>query len=100
MAEGTVAVYQSFMVRKELEIRRYLSKGLIYLIPAAVMFIGIKYLEKIIDASDLIIVIIDIIAGGSIYLLLSMACMIIIKDPLISELSVRIDNRKEVRERE
>lgn len=93
MAEGTVAVYQSFMVRKELEIRRYLSKGLIYLIPAAVMFIGIKYLEKIIDASDLIIVIIDIIAGGSIYLLLSMACMIIIKDPLISELSVRIDNR-------
>lgn len=93
MAEGTVAVYQSFMVRKELEIRRYLSKGLIYLIPAAVMFIGIKYLEKIIDASDLIIVIIDIIAGGSIYLLLSMACMIIIKYPLISELSVRIDNR-------
>ncbi len=100
MAEGTVAVYQSFMVRKELEIRQYLSKGLIYLIPAAVMFIGIKYLEKIIDASDLIIVIIDIIAGGSIYLLLSMACMIIIKDPLISELSVRIDNRKEVRGRE
>ena len=93
MAEGTVAVYQSFMVRKELEIRRYLSKGLIYLIPAAVMFIGIKYLERIIDASDLIILIIDIIAGGSIYLLLSMACMIIIKDPLISELSVRIDNR-------
>ena len=49
LSEAIVALYQTLSVRKELDIRGYLSKALLYIIPGMVMYFVILIIINTID---------------------------------------------------
>ena len=71
-AEATVAIYQIFMLRKELPLVKTIIKGWIFFVIGFIMFIAIYFLNIYIARYDYIItLIIDIVVGIIIYLLFS-----------------------------
>lgn len=81
-AEATVCVYQSIMVRKELNIKVYIKRSTFYIIPGSIMFIVIRLLEKLLGQS-IITGIIQIIVGGSLYIILCVIYMIVLKNEIV-----------------
>lgn len=74
LAELSVMIYQTYVVRKELEISLYLKNGIFYLLAGIVMFITIRLSVKIFTIqSNLILILFEICLGGMCYLL---SCMI------------------------
>ena len=69
-AEASVALYQTFKVRKELEITKYFINSFIYIIPSVFMYFCIISLKNMTE-SPLINLIIQILFGGGIYVILS-----------------------------
>lgn len=69
-AEATVAIYQTVKVRNELEIRKYLINTMIYIGPAIIMYI-VGNLISLKISSAIGVICIQIILGGSIYLVLT-----------------------------
>lgn len=81
-AEATVCVYQSIMVRKELNIKVYIKRSIFYIIPGSIMCIVIRLLEKLLGQS-IITGIIQIIVGGSLYIILCVIYMIVLKNEIV-----------------
>lgn len=81
-AEGSVAVYQTIMVRKELNIIGYIWKSTFFIIPGLIMCLVIKYLGNLLGQSVLT-GIIQIVLGGAIYCIVSAIYLYAIKDELI-----------------
>lgn len=81
-AEGTVSIYQTIMLKNELDIRDYLKKSSIYIIPGLIMCMSIYYIS--INMKDNIITgIMQVIIGALIYIIFVVIGKIIIKDKLI-----------------
>lgn len=100
LAEASVAIYQTIMVRKYLEINIYLKKSIVYLFPAIVMFLCIRSMQNLF-VKPVLTAIIQIIAGGSIYCLLVFIYMYITKNYLLISLlnnlkSIKLPKQSEV----
>lgn len=65
-AEAVVSIYQTFVVRKELDINKYLINTIFYFIPGGIMFLIIKLMLKVLSY-NLITLILVIIIGAFIY---------------------------------
>lgn len=81
-AEASVCIYQSVMVRKELNIGSYLKKVLFYMVPGIIMCVVIRILGNTLGIS-IVTGIIQIIVGGTIYVVLCLIYMILIKNELV-----------------
>ena len=80
-AEASVCIYQSIMIKKELNISLYLRKVLLYIVPGAIMCIVIRILGNELGQS-ILTGIIQIVVGGTLYIVLSLIYMIIIKNEI------------------
>lgn len=80
-AEASVAIYQTFKVRKELDIAKYFINSLIYIIPAICMYLCI-YLLKDFTESTIITLIVQIIIGGCVYVILTIILLCIVDKDL------------------
>lgn len=81
-AEASVAIFQTIMIRNELDIKNLLKKTVFYLIPGLIMCIVIRYIGEYMDQS-ILTGLIQIFIGGFIYCLISLGYMIIIKNELV-----------------
>lgn len=88
-AEGVVAIYQTIMIRKELDILNYIQKTIYYIIPGIVMCTSVRLIGKNLGVS-LLTGIIQIVVGGFIYVLLSCIYMIITKNELVINIGGKI----------
>ena len=70
LAESSVAIYQTFKVRKELDVFKYFMNSCIYIIPAICMYFCIISIKNI-TGNIVLNLLIQIILGGSIYVILS-----------------------------
>ena len=77
LAEATVSIYQTLMIRKELKIKRYLKDIIIFMIAGIFMFRTIKYLGYILGSS-LLVGIIQIFIGGIVYFVVNIIAIITI----------------------
>ena len=69
-AEAIVAVYQTFKVRKEINIAKYLVNSCIYIVPAICMYLCIISLRS--TTQNIVLdLLIKIITGGTIYIIFS-----------------------------
>lgn len=68
-AEMTVCVFQTFKVRKELNIRSYLKKSVLFIIIGIIMYVIVLQVPFV--NNNIITIIIKVIVGGLIYLSLS-----------------------------
>lgn len=93
LAEASVAIYQTIMVRKYLEINIYFKKSIVYLIPAIIMLLCIRSMQDLF-VKPILTAIIQIIAGGSIYCLLVFLYMIISKNYLLMSLLNNLKSMK------
>ena len=87
-AEVTVCIYQTMMIRYELDIKNYLKRSIFYIVPGIIMFIIIKYIGKLMGIS-ILTAIIEIILGGSIYCIISLVYMFVIQSYLIKNIRNR-----------
>ena len=91
IAEFTVAAVQFYYVRDMVKIRKVLKLSLNYLISAIIMFLIVYAIGKIENIDSLIMIIIQAISGGAIYLIMLLllkdefCCMI--KDKIFSRFS-------------
>lgn len=69
-AEASVALYQTFKVRKELDITKYFKNSCIYIIPAICMYFCIISVKNVTGNTGLNLII-QIILGGGIYVIFS-----------------------------
>lgn len=81
-AEGVVALYQTFMVRNELDIKSYFAKVIFYFIPGIIMCLIVRFIGLRMNIS-IVTGVIQIIAGGFIYILISLVYLILIKNEII-----------------
>lgn len=85
LAEISVAVYQTIMVRKELEIKEYFKRTIFYIIPGIIMCLVVKYIGHVLGES-IFTCIVQVIVGGSIYSIISLVYMVIIKSELVTNI--------------
>lgn len=85
LAEASVAIYQTINVKKELDVKLYLKRSIVYFIPGVIMLLAI-YSIDIILSDSLLKIIIQIVLGGGIYTTLSVVCMIFNKSEIIKPL--------------
>lgn len=81
-AESSVCIYQSIMVRKELNMSLYLKKVIFYMAPGIIMCVVIRILGNTLGVS-ILTGSIQIIVGGTIYVVLSLIYMILIKNEIM-----------------
>lgn len=81
-AEASVAIYQTIMVRKELDIKNFFNKTVFYLIPGAIMCIIVRGIGQNMDQS-ILTGFVQIVVGGLIYCSISLLYMISIKNELV-----------------
>lgn len=82
-AEGTVAIYQTIMVRKQLNIRKYFNESIFFIIPGIIMCLELKFIGNILGQS-ILTGIIQIIIGALTYCIVSLIYLYVIKDEIIS----------------
>lgn len=70
-AEATVAIYQSFALRKELKIIQYLKNGFQFFVKSCIMFIVI-YVINYVEMNAYLRLILQVIVGTGIYCLLNL----------------------------
>lgn len=76
-AEATVSIYQTLMIRKELNIKGYLKDIIIFMIAGIFMFLTIKYLGYILGSS-LLVGVIQIFIGAIVYFLVNIIAIMTI----------------------
>lgn len=69
-AEASVALYQTFKVRKEMDISKYFVNSCVYIIPAICMYLCIIALRNITE-NIMLTLLMQVILGGSAYVILS-----------------------------
>lgn len=82
VAELVVALSQTYMVRKDLDIRQYFINGCPFLVFGLIMFVMVRLLANVSDR-PLITLAIQVSLGGLIYLSLSGAYLILTKNTLV-----------------
>lgn len=82
LSEAIVALYQTLSVRKELDIRGYISKALLYIIPGMVMYFVVSYIGARFSSS-VITLVIQVGMGLITYLSIVLIIMGITKDKLL-----------------
>ncbi len=85
VAELVVALSQTYMVRKDLDIKQYFINGCPFLVFGLIMFVMVRLLANVSDR-PLITLAIQVILGGLIYLSLSGAYLILTKNTLVMRL--------------
>lgn len=75
-AEAFVAIYQTWKVRKELEINKYLKNSLIYVVPSMVMYLVICVLGEL-NINSILLLMFQVCIGAIIYVLLSVVALFI-----------------------
>ncbi|MBN1036871.1 MULTISPECIES: flippase [Clostridium] len=81
-AEGSVSIYQTIMVRKELEIKKYFMQSIFFLFPGIIICILVKYIGNLLGV-NIITGLIQITIGGLIYCIISGIYLYFTKDELI-----------------
>jgi len=81
-AEATVCIYQTIMVRKELDIKKYFVNNVFYIIPGVIMCLIIRFIGYIFNNSSIFIGVIEIIIGCGVYLVLSLIYIIATKNEI------------------
>ena len=81
-AELTVCIYQTIMVRKELDIKKYFVNNVFYIIPGVIMCLIIRFIGYIFNNSSIFIGVIEIIIGCGVYLVLSLIYIIATKNEI------------------
>lgn len=69
-AEATVALYQTWKVRKELEINKYFKNMCMYILPGIFMYLVVIFIGRI-ELDSLISILLQISIGGITYVVLS-----------------------------
>ena len=92
LAEASVCIYQSIMVKKELDIKSYIKRVSFYFIPGIIMCIVIRWLGHILGKS-IFTGMIQIIIGGAIYVCLCLIYMIYKKDKMVISFINKINKR-------
>lgn len=70
-AEVYVAVYQTFMVRKELNIKKYISDSIVFLFAGIIMAVVVRVVANVLVCSTFYKLIAEICVGGFVYMLIS-----------------------------
>lgn len=95
-AEGSVCICQTVMVRKKLEIGRYLKDTFPMLITGAAMLLLIHQISRLCSGfGAILLLLIEIAAGGAFYILASVLCLILIRNPVIMEMFQKIKKKKQ-----
>ena len=81
-AEASVCIYQSIMIRRDLNMSLYLKKVLFYILPGIIMCVSIRILGNALGQS-ILTGIIQIVLGGTIYVILCLVYMILIKNEIV-----------------
>lgn len=68
-AEMSVMIYQTWYVRKELPVKRYLLKSIYYIIAGIVMFFVIRFVSKF-GSADFSTILLEIFIGALVYIVL------------------------------
>lgn len=100
LAEASVAIYQTIMVRKYLDVINYFKKSIIYLIPSIIMFLSIRYMKSLF-VKPILVAIIQVLIGGAIYCISVIVYMHMTKNYLLVSLlnnfkSIKFHNKSEV----
>lgn len=82
ITEASVAIIQTYMIRKEIDLKSYIKKSIFYLISGLVMFFVIRVIGYTLGIS-IKTVVIQVILGGVVYLILSIAYLIVTKNEII-----------------
>lgn len=90
-AEFTVAFIQTVLIRKELNIRKYLANGIVYVIPGGLMFLCVRFVFRLLGTS-VISLIIQVLVGIITYLLLG--GLIFVKADTVLSNAVKKEVRK------
>ena len=70
LAEVSVMGYQTFAVRKELDIRSYLKNSIPFLLKSVVMF-AVMYAFNYLEMKSIYRLLLQVLSGGTVYLLLN-----------------------------
>lgn len=89
LAEITVATYQTFIVRNDLSIRKYIQSNLFYFIPGVIMCVAVRYIGDKLGIS-LSTAFIQVILGIIIYTSISFVYSINNKRELLSSINFRV----------
>jgi O-antigen/teichoic acid export membrane protein len=95
-AEAVVAIYQSVMVRKELDVVLYLKKTLFYFIPGIIMLVVVLNIGNKSEISILTLVI-QVLVGASIYITISFIYMLKTKNQMLLDIINRIKLKLKVK---
>ena len=90
-AEVVLCGYQTWCVRKELEIGYYILRGIPFIIIGTIMAVSLRFVQSMLafNVPNLIVV---IAIGGVIYVVLSIGYLIICKDTMSKEILKMIKN--------
>ena len=92
-AEGSVCLCQTIMVRKQLEIKRYVRDTFPLFLVGLAMLILIEIISRLTDNPAVLLL--EIAAGGIFYVLAAALYLIVLKPPYIAEIIQRVKRRKE-----
>ena len=92
-AEGSVCLCQTIMVRKQLEIKRYVRDTFPLFLVGFAMLILIEIISRLTDNPAVLLL--EIAAGGIFYVLAAALYLIVLKPPYIAEIIQRVKRRKE-----
>lgn len=92
-AEGSVCLCQTIMVRKQLEIKRYVRDTFPLFLVGFAMLILIEIISQLTDNPAVLLL--EIAAGGIFYVLAAALYLIVLKPPYIAEIIQRVKRRKE-----
>ncbi len=82
LAELSVASYQTFKIRKELDVVGYFLKTVFYIIPGFLMYLLVSYIGNKLPISGLTLII-QVVLGGILYIIISLIYMYITKNEII-----------------
>ena len=92
-AETCVMLYQTFKVRKELPVLKYVRQNVVFLFIGMLMFIVIRLFEHY-WKDNVISLICQIVIGAAIYMLLCGGFLFLTKDPLLDSLLAKFKRKK------
>lgn len=95
LAEFTVCLLQTIFVRKELDINTYFKQGLGFLVIGVIMYVVVAFVCPLIPVNDILLFILQVLAGVIVYSVLSFIYLkFILKFPIIEMLLSRKKKNK------
>lgn len=88
-AEATVALYQTFIVRKELPIKKYFKNSIYFFITGTIMFVIVRFIGYKLGES-IFTICIEMIVGGMVYFIFTLIYFIKRKNPIVLNILKRL----------